>query len=70
MNTPIYIKTHGIRRTKVSGATMAEIFRSARIEDGGRIPAEVRDALDSISRYGNPFGGGGRIKDNWIDRQG
>jgi Fe-S oxidoreductase len=66
MNTPIYIKRHGTRRTKVSGATMAEVFRSMKILEGGKIPMEVRNALTSLIRYGNPYGVGERAKDDWV----
>lgn len=66
MNTSIYIKSHGNRQTKVSGATMAEKFRSMKIADSGKLPMEIRNALTSISRYGNPYGLGEEIKDTWI----
>jgi len=69
-NTPLFIQNNGNRKTKVSGATMTEIFRSTRIEEGGRIPKELRDALNNISTVGNPYGGGPKIKDDWVTNLG
>ena len=66
MNTPTYIKNHGTRKTIVSGATMAEIFRSLKISESGRIPMEIKNALVSLSRYGNPYGVGETVKDAWV----
>lgn len=66
MNTPIYIKTHGKRSTKVSGATMGEILRSMKILQGGKIPIEVRNGLMSLVKYGNPYGSTEVIKDEWV----
>jgi len=66
MNTPLYIKRHGTRRTKVSGATMAEMFRSKKVLEGGKVPMGLRNALTSLIRYGNPYGVGERAKDDWV----
>ncbi|MFH1481887.1 MAG: (Fe-S)-binding protein [Pseudomonadota bacterium] len=66
MNTPLYIKRHGTRETKVSGATIAEKIRSMKIEEGGRIPSEIKGALTSLARYGNPYGVGEAVKDDWV----
>ena len=66
MNTPLYIQQHGTRRNRVSGATMTEILRSQKIEQGGEIPKEIIDVLVNISEYGNPYGGIKRVKDDWV----
>jgi Fe-S oxidoreductase len=66
MNVPLYIKQHGTRGTKVSGATIGEIFRSLKIEKGGKIPKGVKDALNNIFKFGNPYGGGRKLKDQWV----
>jgi Fe-S oxidoreductase len=66
MNTPLYIKQHGQRRTKVSGATMAEIFRSIKISETGKIPLEIRNALVGLAKYGNPYGVSETLKDQWV----
>lgn len=70
MNAPLHIKQHGTRGTKVSGATMGEILRSLKILEGGKIPAEIRDVLVSLAKYGNPYGVREGIKDDWIARLG
>jgi len=66
MNTPLYIQRHGTRRTKVSGATMAEILRSIKIMQSGKIPSELRSALMGIIKYGNPYGFLEKVKDDWV----
>jgi Fe-S oxidoreductase len=66
MNTPLYIKRHGNRKIRVSGTTMAEIFRSLKIDEGGKIPKGVKDALNNIFKFGNPYGGGRKLKDQWV----
>lgn len=66
MNTPLYIKLHGTRETKVSGATMAEMIRAMKIAQGGKIPLQIRNALMSLAKYGNPYGVGDREKKDWI----
>lgn len=66
MNTPLYIKRYGNRKTIVAGATMAEMFRSLKIEKGGKIPKGVKDALNNIFKFGNPYGGGRKLKDQWV----
>jgi Fe-S oxidoreductase len=66
MNTPDFIQRFGTRRTRVSGTTMAEIMRSIKIVEGGKIPEEIKNALVSITKYGNPYGVSERVKDNWI----
>ena len=66
MNTPLYVKHHGTRMTKVSGATMAEILRAAKIEQGGRIPKELGSAGRNFAKFGNPYGEGKKAKDDWV----
>jgi Fe-S oxidoreductase len=66
MNTPVYIQQHGTRKTKVSGAVMAELLRSLKIEEGGRIPGELTDTLTNIAKYDNPYGLPKKIKDDWV----
>jgi len=66
MNTPLYIKNNGTRKTKVSGTTMAEKLRSMKILEGGKLPREVRQALVSLTKYGNPYGVGETAKDDWV----
>lgn len=65
-NTPLWITQHGDRRTKVSGATMTEIMRSIRVEKG-EVPKAVKDALDSVVKFGNPYGRPKQIKDKWVE---
>jgi len=65
LNTPLHIKRTGTRRTKVSGATIAEIFRSMKAEHG-QVPTQVRDALNNLANVGNPFGGSKQTKDKWV----
>lgn len=65
LNTPSLIQREGTRRTKVSGATVAEIFRSMKAESGN-IPPVVRDALSNIVKFGNPYGRSPKIKDKWV----
>ena len=67
MNTPLYIQRCGTRETKVSGSTMAEILRSLKISEGGKMPPEIRNALVSLKRHGNPYGVGDSAKDDWIN---
>jgi len=55
------------REKKVSGATIIELLRSRKIEEGGNIPPKVKDALNNISKYGNPYGGLPKIKDDWVN---
>jgi len=66
MNTPVYIKRNGSRKTRVSGATMAEILRSLQVSETGKIPIEIKNALVSLSRYGNPYGLSEKSKDVWV----
>jgi Fe-S oxidoreductase len=66
MNTPIFIQTQGTRKTKVSGATVVEILRSMKIQEGGRVPIEIKNALTSLVKYGNPYGVSEKLKDDWI----
>ena len=70
MNTPFYIQNHDTRKNVVSGATMAELLRLKKIEEGGRIPPEVKNVLVSLGKYGNPYGVGENVKDKWIDELG
>lgn len=60
------IKNEGTRLTRVSGATITEMFRCMKVETGD-IPPQVRDALRNIAKYGNPLGGSKNSKDNWVD---
>lgn len=69
LNTPLYITQHGDRRTKVSGATMTEIMRSIKVEKG-RVPRVIKDALDNITRVGNPYGKSKDSKDKWVEDSG
>jgi len=69
LNTPLWIKQHGDRRTKVSAATMTEIMRSMRAEKG-EIPAVIKDALDNMVRAGNPYGKSRGAKDRWVEELG
>ena len=69
MNTPVYIVEHGDRRTRVSGATMAELLRALRVEMG-LVPKQVRDALNSLVVHGNPYGLPKALKDKWVDELG
>jgi len=64
-NTPLKIKREGTRRTKVSGATMAELLRSAKVEEG-LIPPVLRDILENLTKFGNPYGGTVEAKDRWV----
>lgn len=66
MNTPTYIQHFGTRKTKVSGATMAEILRSMRIEQGAKIPKELSTAGKNLAKVGNPYGEGRKAKDDWV----
>lgn len=64
-NTLPFVKRKGKRSTRVSGATIVEIIRSMKVEEGD-IPKEVRDALSNIAKSGNPFGGSKKTKDKWV----
>jgi len=66
MNAPFYIKRHGTRRTKVSGTTMVEILRSMKIEQGGKVPKEISTAGRNLAKFGNPYGEGGKVKNDWV----
>jgi len=65
-NTPLWLTQHGDRTTKVSGATMTEIMRSIRVEKG-EVPKAVKDALDGIVKFGNPYGRPKEVKDKWVE---
>jgi len=65
LNKPLYIEQHGNRHIKVSGATMAELFRALRTETG-QVPTQVRDALNNLAKVGNPYGGSRQAKDKWV----
>ena len=54
------------RKNVLSGATISEIFRSMKVESGNIHP-KVRDVLNNIARFGNPYGGLPNIKDDWIN---
>jgi Fe-S oxidoreductase len=64
MNSIDIIQRLGTRRTKISGETMTEIFRSMKVEKGA-VPPEVRDALNNLAVLGNPYGGSKDRKDEW-----
>ncbi len=66
MNMPVTIRRDGTRNTKVSGATMVELLRALKIEQGGKVPTAVRDALSGIAKYGNPYGASAAQKDQWV----
>lgn len=66
MNAPVFIQREGTRKTRVGGATMVELLRAHKIEHGGKIPAAVRNALANIAKHGNPYGGPGSQKDEWV----
>lgn len=65
LNTPLFIQRTGNRRTLVSGATFAEIFRAMRA-DKGMVPKAVQNALGSLMRSGNPYGKPKKSKDKWV----
>jgi Fe-S oxidoreductase len=65
LNTPLFIQRTGTRRTRVSGGTLAEIFRSMRAEQG-KIPKAVSDALSNLMKSGNPYGMSKKSKDKWV----
>jgi len=65
-NIFIDVKT---RKTRVSGATVTEILRSMKVESG-TIHPKVRDALNNIAKYGNPYGGLPKSKDDWVSNLG
>jgi len=69
LNTPKYIEEHGNRLNKVSGATITEIIRTMKVESGN-IPVYVKNALDNIVKYGNPYGLPKAKKDKWVDELG
>ncbi len=69
LNTPLWIKQHGDRKTKVSAATMTEVIRSMRTEKG-KIPESIKTALDNIDRAGNPYGRSRVAKNRWIEELG
>lgn len=69
LNTPLWIKQHGNRITKVSAATMTEIIRSMRTEEG-EIPEAIKSALDNMARVGNPYGRSRAAKDKWVEELG
>jgi Fe-S oxidoreductase len=66
LNTPKYIVEHGNRLNKVSGATVAELIRATKVE-GGNVPPKIKNALDNIAKYGNPYGLPRAKKDKWVD---
>ena len=69
MNTPKFIVEHGDRRTRVSGATIAELLRALRVEVG-LVPRQIRDVLNSLVRYGNPYGLPRAKKAKWVEELG
>lgn len=65
LNTPVFIQNTGTRRTLVSGATLGEMFRSMKA-DQGKIPKAVSNALGSLMKSGNPYGMPKKGKDKWV----
>lgn len=65
LNTPLFIQQTGTRRTRVSGATLAEMFRMMKAEQG-KIPKAVNDALSSLFKSGNPYRKPKKLKDRWV----
>lgn len=65
LNTPVFIQEHGTRRTKVSGATLTEIFKAMKVE-AGEVPEIIRTTLDNVGRVGNPYGKPKADKDEWV----
>lgn len=65
LNRSDFIQTTGTKRTRVSGATMAEIFRSMKVENG-QVPVQVMEALNNLVNVGNPYGRPKDIKDKWV----
>lgn len=57
------------RKTMLSGATITEILRSMKVESGS-IHSKVRDALNNMMKYGNPYGDLPKIKDDWVNNLG
>lgn len=53
------------RSLLISGATIAEILRSMKVERG-EVPEQVAEALNNLVKYGNPFGKSAKIKDDWV----
>jgi Fe-S oxidoreductase len=69
LNTPAFIKHTGTRKTRVSGATMTEILRALKVEDGD-VPEVIKNALNNIAYVGNPYGKSEAIKDEWVSSLG
>jgi len=65
LNTPAFIKSTGTRKTRVSGATMTEILRAMKVENGD-VPEVIKNALNNIAYVGNPYGKSEAIKDGWV----
>jgi len=65
LNTPVFIQKTGTRRTRVSGATLAEMFRMMKAEQG-KVPKAVSDALGSLLKSGNPYRKPKKGKDRWV----
>jgi len=66
LNRIRYIQEHGNRLNKVSGATVAEILRAIKVESGN-VPPIVRDLLNNIRKFGNPYGISRSRKDKWVE---
>lgn len=69
LNVPAFIKRTGTRRTRVSGATITEILKSMKVENG-YIPEVIKEALDNLARVGNPYGKAKGAKDSWVESSG
>jgi Fe-S oxidoreductase len=65
LNTPAVIKHTGTRKTRVSGATMTEILRALKVEQGD-VPEVIKNALNNIAYVGNPYGKSEAIKNEWV----
>jgi len=57
------------RKSVVSGATATEILRAIKVESGN-IDPRIRDVLSNIMKFGNPYGGSPRVKDDWVNTMG
>ena len=66
LNTPAFIQRTGTRKTRVSGATVAEILRAMKVEDEN-VPEVVKNALNNVAYVGNPYGKSEAIKDEWVE---
>ncbi|OPL17447.1 MAG: hypothetical protein AVO38_00200 [delta proteobacterium ML8_D] len=61
--------TKKTRKNVVSGATTTEILRAMKVENGN-IDPRIRDVLSNIMKFGNPYGGLPKVKDDWVNKMG